>query len=336
MWLDVTSLKCLKRHSYLIAVIIFAILVFLPPILRGEQLEIINNDTAGHLQYFDRVARGDLDVLYPSQIVIGRILIWLKDVFGLSIQTSFMYYNYLTLFLSGLLVSLLVKTVTKNVAASIIALFLVTFGLGSTMHLFWSGTTFNISEVLIWFTLGFIILYHLCGNCSIRIKVLFTLAGILDILILVFWHPSMSIQSVSYIKPEMNYGGIAYSESVINPFDSVMHFLGIANLGIIILCSLSKPIMDNRQRLISLILVTTFCGLFILSSYKFTPFSSRLSINAFLVLGIYLCLLIGYVCNKVGWKTRSAIYGLAVISIIPNLINWFVMTSQYNPERGLY
>lgn len=331
-----TWLKCLKRHSYLIAVIIFAMLIFLPPIIHGEQLGIINNDTAGHLRYFDKIERGDLDVLYPSQIVVGKVLIWLKDSFGLSIQTSFMYYNYLTLLLSGLLVSLLVKTVTKHIGASIIALFLATFGLGSTMHLFWSGTTFNISEVLIWFPLAFIILYYLRGDYSKRTKALLSIAGIADILILVFWHPSMSIRSVEYFTPAMNYGGVAYSESVINPFDAVIHFLGIANLGIIFICSLSKPNMDSRQRLIGLCLVTVFCGLFVLSSYSFTPFSSRLSINAFLVLGIYLCLLIGYVLNKVGWKTKAAIYGLAALSIIPNLINWFVMTSQYNPERGLY
>jgi hypothetical protein len=106
---------------------------------------------------------------------------------GIKIQTLFMWFNYAVIFISGLLVGLLVYRLTQSKEAGILSMAVITFGSGGTMHLFWSGTAFNIIEFLVILPILLILLHFMINEKKLK-----WLVGIIPVgLLMFFFHPSL-------------------------------------------------------------------------------------------------------------------------------------------------
>ncbi len=322
-----------KEYKYnLIAIVLFLVTVFLPPIVNGKDLINMNNDTVNHIAAIKLMETGKWDIaIYPWQTLAGVFVIPITHFMGSNIETVFMWFNYLVMAIAGILVAWLVWIVSKNKIATAIVPFIIIFGCGSTIHLFYSGTIFNIANMLILFPLavGLIVLAYEKRKWWI-FGIGMTVAVALTIL-----HPSGASGLSSLLKE------YEYQESTIDIITSPLMFMGIINSLLLFVCLVllikRKVKLTLREWIPIGITMIFFIGYAMLGYANITAFSSRLIINAFLMLGIVLCLLFGIAMNNTkNKKQKYGLVGLAIIGIVPNLVNWFTWTSFYNPLRGMY
>jgi len=354
-------MKKIREYKFLaIAMLVLAVVIALPPLLHKETCLIINNDTAVHLATFEALKSGEASFLYLGQAITGYALVGIEKVIGISIQTSFMWFNFLALFLSGLAVATIVMMVTKSKLASTLSAFIITFGVGSTMHLFLSGTIFNIIEMLILLPVLIILVYKMFQGKNIK-----WLYAIIPLAIFMFFfHPSLG-QGISFLANEVpapvptpvpNPGEVTnssilpipitptpYFEAIINPIALLAIFFGISNLAVLVLCWIAFHARTNREKVgmgIKTTLGTLLALSILLTILTFTgatPFSSRMAINLCLVLGLLLCLFVGIALKyNQSRLAKTSVISLVIVGMMPNLVNWFTWTSFYNPERGAY
>ena len=129
----------------------------LPTVLHSDSYGVINNDTMAHLQAFQKMANQGYVGLYGGQEITG----WIINHSGLEPQTAFMYFNFGMLALAGLVNGLMVYVLTKSKLASLIVIPLATLGANAVMHLFYSGTIFNLIAVMVLIPSVIIIWYYI-------------------------------------------------------------------------------------------------------------------------------------------------------------------------------
>jgi hypothetical protein len=310
-------------------ILIIGIIVFLPIMINGNNFLIINNDTAAHLKVFESMKIQDTNTLYFGQKITGYFLIFLEDITGVNIQILFMIFNFTCLFISGLIIMLMVYLLTKNKMASLISLPLIIFGIGSTQHLFKSGTIFNLIEYLILLPILIITINYAFTKRNIISLITIIILGIL---IYAFHTSVFSINYIGNVLPNM--------EGKIGVIESLLNLLGFSNIIGILLCiylCFKNRYIDIRNFVIVCTLTFVSAIMYILDIISITPFSSRLAINASLLIGITFCIWIGMTLkNNYGRVSTCLVITLVAIGIVPNLINWFGWISLYNPNRGSF
>jgi hypothetical protein len=336
------------KRWYWLLFIVFAVIVLLPPVMHGDKLLVINNDTANHIAAFEAIKSGEPHFAYLGQRVTGYTLVWLEDITRIDLQVLFMWFNYLVVLLGGLAVAALVIIITKSWLGGILSAVIITLGIGSTQHLFWSGTTFNLQSYIILLPLWLIAVYRF-----VRSKNYWWVTGIIGLgTLMFFWHPSLGT-GLEYLGqapaqqapsltplPTPSPMPTPYSETVISPALSIPLFFGLTNIVLLTLCAFivnkNKIKIDNSIKIVIGIIGIGAITMLGLSTFYSTVFSSRMAINACLLLGLFLCIGMGTALNNSTKLAKASIIGLIIVGTVPNLINWFTWTSFYNPVRGAY
>jgi len=321
----------MKKYWNWLFILIFAIVILLPPILHGNKLLIINNDTANHLAAFESIKNASPRFAYLGQEIVGYGLVWIEDIAGINLPTLFMWFNFLAMLVGGLAIAALVIVTTRSWLGGILSAWLIVFGIGSTQHLFWSGTVFNLIEYLILLPLLLIALYYASKKTTIK----FALPALVIIATCaLLFHPSL-ISGVKYL-----FKDYAISEVAINPIVGLLLFFGTTNVVLLIPCWLG---LKNKESKIELqtkvvfgVLLALGIGMLLAASFNLTPFSSRAIINAFLLFGIALCIYVGIAMKSKSRLIKGSIVALITIGTIPSLITWLTQISLYNPMRGVY
>lgn len=294
--------------------LLVALIVLLPPILHKDAYIVLNNDTLAHLEAFERLKYGG-EGLYLGQTITGKVLVWWESFTGMSLATSFMWFNYISLYLAGVCVALMVWQLTRNKVISVVALPLTIFGCYSVLHLFYCGTIYNIIGVMIILPLSIIGAqavyrkYKLCG------LVLFVIPCAVFAW---YFHPALG----SGITWSSNI-----SEGVINPLEAMVTYFGIFNMVILAVCIgyyVDKKFQsDKYQKGIIIFLLITTIASFIIAYIGATPYSSRVVINAFIFIALMMYVLMGIISKYD--TSKLPVLGvsiLAVLAIMPSLINW--------------
>ncbi len=298
--------KVMKKFWIVINIIIFGIIIFLQPLFM--KTNIINNDTLAHLQAFERH-----QYIYFGQQMIGEWIDFVNRITGVNIGTLFLWFNFISLFCVGLIVLLFTYKLTKSWVAGIIGMWLMVFGIGATQHLFWSGTIFNIIDILIIFPIVLLLINKIIEKRFYK--------GILLLipmtLFLVIFHPSFGIGVFTNIG----------KENVLSPAFIITIFIGIP---IIIIMIIGFYLLRHTKIKLGILIVDgiliVLSGIFIFLSYSnITAFSSRLAMNLSLMIGLLSCIMIGLTFknsnSQSAWINRIII-GLSGVAVLPNLIQW--------------
>jgi len=321
-----------KQKFVILFVVIIGIIVFLPVMINPDNFLIINNDTAAHLKVFEAMKDGNVNTAYLGQKITGYLMIWSEKVTRVNIETLFMIFNFGCLFLGGLFIGILVMIITKNKFIAMITVPTMIFGVGATMHLFESGTIFNLIEYLILLPIGIGLVFVCISKRKYWLIPIIIIMGVL----LFFFHPSFG-SGVKYL-----IRSTSYSESTISIIEATVTFFGIANMIALLFCLFIyfKDRMKERASMkvvIATLITVLSIAMYICSALGITSFPSRFAINASLLIGIALCLWLGMTVSKKNNKiVNCSLISLVAIGIVPNLINWFNWSSLYNPERGAF
>jgi hypothetical protein len=225
-----------------------------------------------------------------------------------------MIFNFAMLALAGISTGFMVYQLTGNYIGGLLSMPIITLGTGSTMHLFYSGTIFNIVGVLIFIPLAITLGHYLFKNNK------WILMVILAIPIMVFtylWHPALG---------EGLFIGGKLRESILNPVESILLFYGIFNA---ILLAVSITLMVKGKMFISkynVAWVSIFSVVVIVSAvigyFGLNPFPSRVIINMVLILSLLTVLIMAMALNTPSKIGQKVIIGLATISCLPGLFSW--------------
>ncbi len=141
-----------------LALVVFALIIVLPPIIHGYVYPSIGDDTAVHLNILDRVKIGSpvsvyfeeypevYQIRYYSYYIIGYPMDFISDVSGVSKDTLFFWFNYVALIGVGLSLFFIFKKLV-NLSAGLLALLIPIFTSYSVLLLFYSGVIFNIINI---------------------------------------------------------------------------------------------------------------------------------------------------------------------------------------------
>ncbi len=315
-----SNMNRIKEYKYFIlTMLILAIVIMLPPLLYRETYLVINNDTAAHLAVFEVMKSGTANYLYLGQMLTGWLMVGIESIFGIDISISFMWFNFTVLFLAGMSVAIMVVVITNSKLAGIISAFLITFGTSSTMHLFYSGTIFNIIEILIIFP----ILISLVYLAMIKRKTQWLFAIMPIGILLFFFHPSLGMGVFLLFEKSSN------PEVITTPISSLLLFFGIVNLLVLALCGIAIKTRNNKEKIkvetkiIMAFLLSLTILFIVITLTNITPFSARMLYNTLLVLGLLLCILIGITLKyNNSWLVKTSVTSLALAGTVGNLVGW--------------
>ncbi|KKM81773.1 hypothetical protein LCGC14_1326480 [marine sediment metagenome] len=131
-----------------IVLLIYTLIIMLPPLIHGYIYPNRGDDAAFHLNYFDRLRSGAEGSVsnYIGQDIVGYPILWLNDVTGLSTEVLFLWFNYLVLWLVGIAAFVLIaKFIDWKVG--LLSIPLVMFMSPSTLNLFHTGAIFDLVTV---------------------------------------------------------------------------------------------------------------------------------------------------------------------------------------------
>jgi hypothetical protein len=265
-----------KNWIIAVALLVYTLIIFLPPILHGYIYPNNSDDSAYHLWFIDALRNGTAgNGAYWGNYVIGYPLIWLNSLFGFSIDVMFLWLNYILLWSVGISIYLLVSKIT-NCKMGLMAIPVVMFCTPSTLGLFDAGTIFDLA------TVGVILpLMLLCIILGLNKKIWFIPTAILFIALITIH----SIGIIPYI-----------GDNLVEPSPSLFQFI-VVLFGristILILLPISYLVfkwksvgLNKTQKIALLLMVIVIMALVIASFSNITAFPLRFSIDLAIVLAI--------------------------------------------------
>jgi len=318
------TIRNYKWNTIAIAILIALILPWKDLFLGFAQT--INNDGYNHWLVFEAIKTGNAQFLYFGQMITGYSLVWIEKITGINLITSLMWFSYFTLVIGGIICMILITNVTKSRLAGILSAFVMTFGTGAVVHLFWSGTVFNLVEMIILFPFALLMIF----NFTMKKTWINSIWMILSISILLIYHPTFGIQTASsmgnIIQPmqsplRTNFDMI--KEGYQNPLFTLFYMIGIANFTALIICVKS---LWEKKLPISTGVIFWICSNFAiifgaLAFTGWTAFSPRLAMNFAIVINLITCLLAGIVIRE-RLKSSWIVITLLIVGIMPNLVMW--------------
>ena len=132
-----------------IVLLLLVLLIMLPPAIHSYAYPNLGDDSAVHLAVMDVMADYQLpETAYWGQLIVGYPLVGIAELFGVSIDTAFLWWSYVMLALAVVVIFLVVGSLVSR-WAGMIATVLVVFGTQGAMYLFHYGQIFNIVNMLI-------------------------------------------------------------------------------------------------------------------------------------------------------------------------------------------
>lgn len=292
-------------------------IIMVQPIVHPNLYIVINNDTANHLAVFKSLQQGNpTHFLYLGQQVTAYSLVWLSNLTHIGLDVLFMWFNYTMLLISGVVVGLLVTMVSKSKISGILSGVLIIFGVPSTLHLFYSGTIFDIIEILILVPIILMLIYQV-----VRRKKLYYLFVALALMILAYlFHPSFSMDWFG-IKTFLPY------ENILNPLSVMNVLFGAGLIGLLVICLVViykiQPKVELPAKIVMLIIILMVSTMLGIGYIGITNYSTRLIFNAGMLFGILLSILLGITLTaSKSSLLKGTLVSYVIVSVAPNLFHW--------------
>lgn len=297
--------------------LIFLVIVLMPMFLHPNIYAYINDDTIRHLEAFKVMEVNGYNGLYLGQELVGWVLNNIHSITGISVDYLFMFVNFIALALAGLLVGYMMKRLTGNTLVALISPWFIVFGVGATLHLFFSGTIFNIIGVLILIPAVVIITHYLYDK---KRYILTMVTAFVLLSLIAPFHPSMGTGLL--LQGELQ-------EAMINPAESIVMFFGITNMLLALACGIlfikSKLKLNAYQLTVFAVFILMFTSSNIIGQFGLTPFPSRVLINTCLFAGIILLMIAGWLLQyRNNFRLNLAFTGVCLISILPSFFYWII------------
>ncbi len=140
----------MSRNKFLtiVGLLLFCVVVFLPPIVYGYVYPNVGDDTTAHLAVFDKMKAGDpiSSQFILSYKLVGYPLIWISNLTGASIDSLFLWFNYVALALIGITIYFVVSQLV-NRKAGWLSLIITLFGAQGILFQFYYGQIFNAINI---------------------------------------------------------------------------------------------------------------------------------------------------------------------------------------------
>lgn len=298
-----------KKVIILLCLVVFVLIVMLPPLMYGYVYPNMSDDSAHHLAFIENIKNGEsVSVLYAGQYIVAYPIIWLNSWTGVSINALFMWFNFIILALVGIILFFVIKSLVGWVAGLVALVFLM-FSVPTTLTIFGNGEIYDL------ITLGILMpLFILCvAKTAINKK--WWLFGI-TILLLVF---CVGFHTIGIINSPQ--------DSVDNSLPSVSWFftgmLGITTIIFILLMvggliAYRKEIEINKETKIALILLGSLAVVLVVGTFTtITKYGDRFGMELPFVLGFIAVLLFGVL-----WKNENTrmLLGFSTLIIIMGLV----------------
>ena len=148
----------------IVGLLLFCIVVFLPPLIHGYVYPNIGDDTAGHLAVFDSMQRGLVNpqVQYLGYVMVGYPLGFVSSLVGVDIDVLFLWFTYGVLALTGVVIYLVMSKLVGRLTGWL-ALLIVLFCTQGLLFQFYFGQIFNLINVglifplLLYFTTKYLV-----------------------------------------------------------------------------------------------------------------------------------------------------------------------------------
>lgn len=300
------------------------IIVIIPMMIHSQTYLSLNNDSVGHMVVFNAIKDGsNPQFLYLGQKLTGYLLVWINKLTHIDLAILFMWFNFLSLYLSGISVGWLVRVTTKNKVASFLSACVIIFGILSTLRLFMSGTIFNIVDILVFVPIIFVFVYKMVDEK----KPMYLFVIIPLSVFTYFFHSSFGYHAP--ISPPLTVNQPIVSSgfentTTLSPYLVVFSLLGTGTLALLMI-SLALLYKQHEKislpnKIVLILLGIMAIGMFVGGYVGITEFSTRLLINSTLFIGIGLSIIMGLVYKQ---NKYSLIYLFFIlVGISQNLINW--------------
>lgn len=300
------------------------IIVIMPMMINSKTYLSLNNDSVGHMVVFNAIKDGgNPHFLYLGQKIAGYSLVWINKVTRIDLSVLFMWFNFLSLYLSGISVGWLVKVVTKNNIASFLSACVIIFGILSTLRLFMSGTIFNIIDILIFVPIILAFVYKMVDEMN-----LWYLFIIIPLPVFTyFFHSSFGYNAPIATPLTVNQPVVSSgfdNTTTLSPYLVLFSLLGAGTLALLMI-SLALLYKQKEKiilpaKVVLLLVGLIAIGMFVGGYIGITEFSTRLLINSTLFIGIGLSIIMGLVYKQNKYGMIYLFFVLVCIS--QNLINW--------------
>ncbi len=317
-----------QRNIVIVVLVVYTLIIFLPPLIYSYVYPNNGDDTAFHLRYFDAIKNGqNTTVQYLGQNIIGYPLVWVSNTTGVSIDALFLWFNFLMLWLVGIMAFVLI---TKFVdwKAGLLAIPMVIFMTPSTLNLYDTGAIYDLMTVGVILPM---VLY--CGVKLWTTKkwywvfpLLITVALTVGVHTMVLWYGIRSATVERQIPTLSEFASIFLGFSII-----LLFFVAV------FWCFQSKSVKIERQAKVLIIcLVAIILLMCVLVFTGFVGWSLRIALDVSIVFPLLVACLLGVVLKnnrgKLAWGLALGIVCLfVVVASLPITISYMHYNSAIKP-----
>jgi hypothetical protein len=257
------------------------------------------------LYFFDELRDGtSYNLLYIGQYAVGYPIVWLNSWTGISIDTIFLWFNFLVLLFIGYAVFYVIGSI-MDWWTGIVALLLVMFCIPSTFVMFNNGTIYDLATVGVLYPL---LLLFVVKSVATRRWFWLSLAVIFTIICVGFHSVS-----VFYRSQDLVY-------ETVPPFASLfLAFMGVLTTVFLVFCIISlvfnrhKIILERRQLTLVVLVVGTVIALGITAFTGVTYFSTRVALDLSMVMAMLSAVLFGIM---VKYEKEKYVAGILVFVVV--------------------
>jgi hypothetical protein len=306
----------MRSTKWLISVvlIVYTLIIIIPPIAHGYVYPNGGDDSAGHLYYLTQYINRDINIVglaqsYWGQVLVGVPIMALHRGFGWSIDTMFLWFNYLVLWGVGISVYLLVGKVV-GWKIGLISIPIVMFVSASVLNLFNDGSIYDLMTVGVLLPLSIFALLS-----SLKNKKWLIIAGVILLL-------SVVVHSAAIFK---RYDLVPQPSTPIPEFITIMvgGLLLILLLISVVFLIIDKYKYDKKEKIAVGILGILIVLFIPLSFTQITVWANRFAVDLAIIIAIFTSLLVGMTLKHIRLMP-SVFITLGVIAFsLPLIVNWF-------------
>lgn len=321
-----------KQICVPLVLVIFMLLIILPPILNGYVYPNNGDDSAFHLRYFDSIKEGTPEVaMYLGRIIVGYPIVWMSSITGLSIDTLYLWFNYGTLCLIGIVAYLMVSLIF-NWQAGLLTVPLVLFATSSTLNLFDNGAIFDL------ITVGILLpLFLVCMVYAVKTRIPWLWYSMALFPLLVFFHSSSLVSSVSVhtisiggLKPGVPQSAeSAWSIAIM--MSRYLVIVGCVSF-VFILQYYKKIKLNSSQKLLLLLVFMAIVSLAVLTALSVSGLAMRFVTDMCILLALFMGCIVGVLWQSI--KSKAVLCLIAILIVfgsIPVATTYFEHNSAITP-----
>ncbi len=289
-----------KKLIIISVLVLYTLIIFLPPLIHGYVYPNNGDDSAFHLRYLSLVQNGQSETrLYPALDIVGYPLIWISDLTHISLNSLYLWFNFIILWLIGI-VNFFIVAKLVNWKSGLFAVIMVLFMTPSTLNLFDNGSIYDLM------TVG--ILLPIWIYCVVKLwysKRWYWMIPIVLVILPIFFMHTFAI-----------LGGKGNSP-IVSPSQFVSIFVGIMTIVIIFISAIIvipqyyriKP----QSKYLALILISISVILAVLTFTGVIGWNIRIATDLGIVLSILGACLLGIVLDLYKRKLIMAAMSLVVL-----------------------